>query len=192
MKRNFINHRLLAAITLVLCGLALTPAAFAGSDMGQSPVGSKQPTAKQAALVDTLMSAAPKSVAKHATILSRTGKVLKKGDSEWVCRFAGPADDTPTCLDKQFRAYLKARSQGKTPHVERVGLAYMLQGMTMGTGMHMPPHVMLIVPNLSSLKSFPTTPQSGTPWVMKADTPYAHLIIPMSGKTMGGKMMGSH
>lgn len=186
MQAHTIKHRLPAAITLVLYGLAVAPAAFAGSDMGQSSAGNKPQTDTQPTLVETLMSAAPESVAKHATVLSRTGKILKKGDSEWVCRFAGLTGDTPTCLDSQSRAYFKARSQGKTPQVDRVGLTYMLDGMTMGTGMHMPPHVMLIVPNLSSLKSFPTTPQSGMPWVMKANTPYAHLIIPMDGKTMEG------
>ncbi|MDA3920132.1 MAG: hypothetical protein PF501_05560 [Salinisphaera sp.] len=179
MQAHTIKHRLPAAIALVLCVLAIAPAAFAGSDMGQPSADNKPPT-----VVETLMSAAPESVAKHATVLSRTGKILKKGDSEWVCRFAGLTGDTPTCLDSQSRAYFKARSQGKTPQVDRVGLTYMLDGMTMGTGMHMPPHVMLIVPDLSSLKSFPTTPQSGMPWVMKANTPYAHLIIPMGGKTM--------
>jgi len=176
MQAHTIKHRLPAAIALVLWGLAVAPTAFAGSDMSQSSADNKPQT-----VVDTLMSAAPESVAKHATVLSRTGKILKKGDSEWVCRFAGLTGDTPTCLDSQSRAYFKARSQGKTPQVERIGITYMLHGMTMGTGMHMPPHVMLIVPNLSSLASFPTTPESGMPWVMKANTPYAHLIIPMDG-----------
>lgn len=186
MKRYVIKHRLPAAIALVLYGLAFAPAAFAGSDMGQPSADTKPPMDEQATLVDTLMSAAPESVAKHATVLSRTGKILKKGDSEWVCRLAGLTGNTPTCLDSQSRAYFKARSQGKTPQVERIGITYMLHGMTTDTGMQMPPHAMLIVPNLSSLESFPTTPQSGMPWVMKANTPYAHLIIPMGGNTMAG------
>ncbi|MDA3876465.1 MAG: hypothetical protein PF483_05200, partial [Halothiobacillus sp.] len=104
MQAHIIKHRLPAAIALVLCGLAVAPAAFAGSDMSQSSADNKPQT-----VVETLMSAAPESVAKHATVLSRTGKILKKGDSEWVCRFAGLTGDTPTCLDSQSRAYFKAR-----------------------------------------------------------------------------------
>ncbi len=118
-------------------------------------------------------------------MLSRAGKVLQQGSGEWVCRFAGLTGDTPTCLDSQSRAYFKARFQGKTPQVERIGLTYMLHGMTTDTGMQMPPHVMVIVPDPTDLKQFPTAPQSGAPWVMKANTPYAHLIIPVGGQSMG-------
>jgi hypothetical protein len=184
MKHNIVNQSLSVAAVAIFLGLGLVASALANQNEVDQP--KKKPQAdSDEAIIQTLLSAGPESVTKHATVLSRAGKVLQQGNGEWVCRFAGLTGDTPTCLDSQSRAYFKARFQGKTPQVERIGLTYMLHGMTTDTGMQMPPHVMVIVPDPTDLKQFPTTPQSGAPWVMKANTPYAHLIIPVGGQSMG-------
>ncbi len=178
-ERNTINAAVVAAILTILGGLIGVPTAIAGQNQGEQN-GTKQQTQTDATLIQQIRSAAPASIVRQATVISPQGKVLKKGAGEWVCRLAGPNSKAPACLDAQFRAYLKARSQGKTPHLKRVGVAYMLHGMTTA-GMRMPPHIMLVVPNRAAFKGYPTEPQGGMPWVMKAGTPYAHLILPVGG-----------
>jgi len=41
------------------------------------------------------------------------------------------------------------------------------------------PHVMIIVPDASSLDDLPSDPNSGGPWVMFQGTPYAHIMMPV-------------
>lgn len=41
------------------------------------------------------------------------------------------------------------------------------------------PHVGILVPDKTMLEGLPTNPDSGSPWVMWRDTPYAHIMIPM-------------
>ncbi len=75
-----------------------------------------------------------------------------------------------------------------------VGIAYMLQGDTpvsntdpYATGPTGPndwvedpgPHLMLVVPDRKMLKHIPTDHQNGGPWIMWADTPYAHVMVPL-------------
>ncbi|MES1945150.1 hypothetical protein PC39_13572 [Salinisphaera sp. PC39] len=180
MKRNKTNAAVLAAILTILGGLIGVPATLAGPNQdGQN--GSKQQTQKDAALIEQIRTAGPASIVRQATVISPQGKVLQKGAGEWVCRIAGPNGRTPACLDTQFRAYLKARAQGKKPHVERVGVAYMLHGMTTAD-MRMGPHIMLVAPNPADFKGYPTEPRGEMPWVMKAGTPYAHLMLPVGEK----------
>jgi hypothetical protein len=75
-----------------------------------------------------------------------------------------------------------------------VGIAYMLQGdrsvsntdpyateptagedWVEGLGAH----IMVLVPDVSAMKNVPTDSKNGGPWVMWADTPYVHLMIPI-------------
>src|SRR5437016_5067683 len=44
-----------------------------------------------------------------------------------------------------------------------------------------PPHIMMLYQDLQMLDAFPTDPKSGGPWVMWKGTPYAHLMVPVSG-----------
>jgi len=40
-------------------------------------------------------------------------------------------------------------------------------------------HIMVLVPNVETFKNVSTDSKNGGPWVMWADTPYAHLMIPI-------------
>ncbi|WP_300381285.1 hypothetical protein [Henriciella sp.] len=167
MKMRLSSSKLMKSMVVPLCGFLLSQTATAepNNDTGQESVAD-------------ILAAAPESVARQATVISRDGKVLRKGEGEWVCRIAGPSGNDPVCTDSEFRAYLDARTKGKLPTIERIGLAYMLQGMSWD-GMYIPPHGMLIVPDNAYFQGFPTVPSGGTPWVMMAETPYAHLVVPM-------------
>jgi hypothetical protein len=183
MKLKLMNASVVVAVLTTLGGLIFVPAAVAavaGQDKAEPDPVSDSAQA-EATRIQQIRTAAPASIVQQATIISPKGEVLQKGAGEWVCRIAGQNGKTPACLDSQFRAYLKARLQGKKPHVERLGVAYMFHGMTTGSGMFIPPHIMLVVPDPTHLKGHPTEPQTGTPWVMKADTPYAHLMLPVGG-----------
>lgn len=59
--------------------------------------------------------------------------------------------------------------------------------MTTSSGVRVPPHVMLFVPDETALKGFPSSARTGTPWTMMANTVYDHLIIPTGTNTRGDR-----
>ena len=48
-----------------------------------------------------------------------------------------------------------------------------------------PPHLMIAVPDPKSLAGLPTNPSNGGPYVMWANTPYAHVMVPTTAPTTG-------
>lgn len=42
-------------------------------------------------------------------------------------------------------------------------------------------HIMVLVSDNTLLAGLPMSPQQGGPWVRWAETPYAHLVIPVDG-----------
>jgi len=40
-------------------------------------------------------------------------------------------------------------------------------------------HIMVLLPDVAALKNVSTNSKNGGPWVMWADTPYAHVMIPI-------------
>lgn len=42
------------------------------------------------------------------------------------------------------------------------------------------PHLMVIVPDKALLEGIPTDPRAGGPYVMWKDTPFAHVMIPVT------------
>ena len=79
------------------------------------------------------------------------------------------------------------------PTFQRAAVAYMLQGDAGASNIDpyatgptsdndwvmTGPHVMVIVPDPSSLDGMPTDAKSGGPWVMWKGTPYAHIMVPL-------------
>jgi hypothetical protein len=43
---------------------------------------------------------------------------------------------------------------------------------------HSGPHLMVLVPDTSTLEGLSTEPNNGGPWVMWKGTPYAHVMVP--------------
>ncbi len=82
------------------------------------------------------MSAAPRAIAKNATIVDQPGKeggempVLRKGMNDWTCMPddpSTPAND-PMCLDKNAVDWAKAWKSHTEPKLSGAGMGYMLQG----------------------------------------------------------------
>ncbi len=82
------------------------------------------------------MSAAPRAIAKNATIVDQSGKeggempVLRKGMNDWTCMPddpSTPAND-PMCLDKNAVDWAKAWKSHTEPKLSGARMGYMLQG----------------------------------------------------------------
>jgi hypothetical protein len=143
----------------------------------------------------------PASVAANATVLewpagpSGTFTELRAGSNGWYCLPdlpLTPNDDDPMCVDQVWLDFLKAMMAGKKPEPKGVGVGYMTHGGAYSSNTdpnatkatsdndwgYDPPHIMIISPDVSALKAYPTT-RKGGPWVMFPGTPYAHLMVPV-------------
>jgi hypothetical protein len=149
-------------------------------------------------LIDSAESAAPASISANATIMNWNLEVVREGSNDWTCL---PDRDTPGidpwCVNEPSLNLLRAYVSKQEPTYTQFGVAYMLQGDTPvsnsdpyaaeQTGPEdwvtdLGPHLMLLLPDQSLLKAFPTDHLSGGPWVMWPDTPYAHLMVPLENR----------
>ncbi len=147
------------------------------------------------------MSAAPPAVSGDATVVDSDGTVLKKGGNGWTCMpDTMPGDKAPMCNDETWMKMMMAvGSQGEF-QTDRIGISYMLNGEPSGAGVsnsspyhpdprnaedyvETGPHLMIVVPK-EMLEGLTRDPGTGGPYVMWGDTPYAHIMIPVS---MDGK-----
>lgn len=152
------------------------------------------------------MSAGPKSISSHATIMDWGPNMmapptqLRAGTNGWVCfpnspeESAGALGNDPMCLDQQWQTWFKAMQAQQTPKLTATGVAYMLQGdrgvsnsdpmatapTATNNWVKTPAHVMLAFADPQALDAYPTDPMNGGPWVMWKGTPYAHLMVPVS------------
>jgi len=148
------------------------------------------------AAIASAESAGPASISKNATIKDWNMKVLRKGTNEWTCLPDNPGTPgtDPWCVNDPWLNFLDALTKKKNPAYTKVGIAYMLQGDTAVSNTDpyatqpkpgddwvegMKAHVMILLPDRTQLKSFPTNSKTGGPWVMWPDTPYAHLMLPI-------------
>lgn len=140
-------------------------------------------------------SAAPASIAENATVADFDGTVLRAGSNGWVCMPDNPKtpNNAPMCLDAPWREFMEAYMSRRAPSFTGIGFGYMLQEdfpvsnvdpfataptATNSWVVNGGPHIMMILSDTSLLKSLPTDPDNGGPWVMWAGTPYAHVMIP--------------
>jgi len=100
------------------------------------------------------------------------------------------------CLDEPWLAWATAWVGHTTPEINKLGMAYMLAGSKDASNTDpfatepaegedwiiTGPHVMIIVPDPSSLDDLPSDPNSGGPYVMFQGTPYAHIMMPVGSK----------
>jgi hypothetical protein len=174
--------------------------------LGAEQAGKSAGTASRGvqAKIRQALSAAPTDVAKGATVMDwpdKEGgpmKTLRAGTNGWMCMPSSPqavagALQDPMCFDKTWSAWAEAYMSKKDPQVKTVGIAYMLHGDAGASNTDpfaskptadnqwvvSPPHVMVLLPDVSLLDAFPTDPHSGGPWVMWKGTKYAHLMVPM-------------
>jgi len=146
------------------------------------------------AKIQRAMAAAPKSLSQNATIMSE-GKVLKQGSNGWICMpDTMPGDKAPMCNDAQWMQMMAAVGAKAEFKANGIGISYMLKG-DIGSGVsnstpyhpdhknaadytETGPHLMIIVPK-EMLKGISRDPNSGGPYVMWGDTPYAHIMVPV-------------
>lgn len=145
-----------------------------------------------------VMTAAPASVVKGATIVEMqkdgTMRTVQTGSNGFTCMVAGATD--PMCADNNAMQWAHAWMTHSTPP-DSVGFVYMLAGdngasntdpyaTAPADGNHWVktgPHVMIVGPSAKTM-GYPITadPDPTKPYVMWSGTPYAHVMIPVSGQ----------
>jgi hypothetical protein len=147
-------------------------------------------------LIKQAMSAAPASISAEATIMDSDGTILREGSNGWTCMpHTMPGDNAPMCNDALWMKMMQAVGSKAPFEADGIGISYMLQGdygagVSNATPYHPDPknaddytetgpHLMIVVPK-AMLKGMTTDPSSGGPYVMWGDTPYAHIMVPVS------------
>ena len=160
------------------------------------PAAAQTPPMSDADYLAKVTTAAPAGLVKGATILQMQAdgsmKTLQTGSNGFTCMLAPPAGD-PMCADANAMAWVKALMT-KTAPPNLVGFVYMLAGDN-GASNTDPyasaktadnnwivtgSHVMIVGPAVKSM-GYPMGPAADAtrPYVMWADTPYVHLMIPV-------------
>jgi hypothetical protein len=147
------------------------------------------------------LSAGPRSIRDGATVLDWPADmnspfpVLRQGSNNWTCFPDDPHSPgkDPICADQQSLLWFQAYMTGATPHITQPGVAYMLRGGSeasntdpfateppAGQGwMNSPPHIMIFPVGALDTSIYGTDMDAGGPWVMWANTPFQHLMIPV-------------
>lgn len=142
--------------------------------------------------------AAPPSITANATIMDRDGTVIREGSNGWMCMpNTMPDDDAPMCNDAVWMKLLQAVGSKSDFQTDRIGISYMLHG-DIGAGVsnsdpyhpnpkeaddyvETGPHLMIVVPK-HMIEGITTDFTKGGPYVMWKDTPYAHIMVPVSNE----------
>ena len=152
-------------------------------------------------LIGSAMKAAPKKIAEHATIVAPDAKggmrVLRKGTNAFTCMPDNPETPglDPMCWDKNSGEWIDAYMKHQTPPVGKVGLMYMVAGGTDASNtdpfatkptasnhwIKTGPHIMIVGADASFYDTYPkgADPDTSSPYVMWAGTPYQHLMAPI-------------
>jgi hypothetical protein len=152
-------------------------------------------TASVDSRIRSAQSAAPASVADHATVADFDGTILREGANGWVCMPDMPdvPNNSPMCLDATWREVIDAWQNRREPRFTGIGISYMLQGdmpvsntdpfaegpSTENQWIQLgEPHIMVVVSDHGMLEGMSVEPANGGPWVMWKGTPYAHIMVP--------------
>ena len=167
--------------------LIATPAALRAQGMGAM---------SDSDYMAKVMASAPAGVVKGATVVQMnkdgTMRTLQTGTNGFTCMMIDTG--TAGCADQNAMAWMKALMSHSAPP-SSVGFMYMLGGDA-GASNTDPyaatktdtnhwvvtgPHVMILGPSVKMM-GYPMTADADPtkPYVMWADTPYAHLMIPVT------------
>ncbi len=137
-------------------------------------------------------SAAPAAISAAATIVIN-GQVVVEGSNRWTCMLLHGA---PMCNDAMWTKAMGAIATKSDFQPDRIGISYMLLGDPVGGGVsnsdpfHSDPrsaddyvetgaHLMIIVPK-KLMQGITDDPSGGGPYVMWDDTPYVHIMVPVT------------
>jgi hypothetical protein len=173
--------------------------AFTLSAYAADPSSAVAPTDAQ--LIASAMSAAPSKVGKAATIMAMDAdgkmRTLRKGSNGFTCMPDNPTTPgpDPMCMDKNAMEWVHALLSHATPPAGKVGLMYMIAGGTDASNtdpyaakpsasnhwIKTGPHVMIVGADASFYDGYPKSadPDTASPYVMWAGTPYQHLMAPV-------------
>jgi hypothetical protein len=187
----------LASVLSAAALASLTCAVRAGDAPAQSAT-SHVPT--DAELIASAESAAPASVAKHATVITMDAdgkmRTLRKGTNGFTCMPDNPETPgpDPMCMDPPAMEWLHAYLTHATPGA-KVGFMYMLAGGTDASNtdpyaskptatnhwIKTGPHVMVVGADAAFYDAYPKSadPDTSQPYVMWPGTPYQHLMAPV-------------
>lgn len=151
-------------------------------------------------IIKSAMTAAPPAITKNATVIaiSDDGKirVVRPGTNNFTCMADNPNSPgpDPMCGDQNAMEWAQAWIEKKEPPKDKIGFMYMLSGGVDASNtdpfaqkpeannnwVETGPHVM-IVGAKGMVEGYPRAPQPDTsqPYVMWADTPYEHLMLPV-------------
>jgi hypothetical protein len=174
----------------ILCG-SLVGVAFIGS------LGSvRAQQTSDSDYIGKIMPAAPAGVVQSATIVQMqkggSVRIVQTGTNGFTCMLLDPK--TPMCADKNATAWAQALMTHTAPP-NNVGFVYMLGGDDGASNVNpydtartatnhwvtTGPHVMIVGGAVETM-GYPMTADANTakPYVMWANTPYAHLMIPVT------------
>ena len=161
---------------------------------------SQQASADDGEIIANAQSAAPPAVGAGAAIYSfnadGTMRTLREGKNGFWCLPNDPntPGNDPMCGDANSMEWAMAWMSKKDPPKGKVGLIYMLSGGSdasntdpfataptesnnwVTTGRHI-----MIMNAMDLMAGYPTSAQPDTkqPYIMWANTPYAHLMVPV-------------
>jgi hypothetical protein len=192
------------AAIFCLSGLAWSadpPAAGAPAMHHAGAAGTAKATPTDDELIASAMKAAPKKVAENATIVAPDPKgamrTLRKGTNGFTCMPDNPETPgpDPMCWDKNAGDWIDAYLNHKTPAAGKLGLMYMLEGGTDASNtdpyagkptaanhwIKTGPHIMIVGADTGFYDTYPKSadPDTKSPYVMWAGTPYQHLMAPI-------------
>ena len=140
--------------------------------------GRKAPACHRRGKIADALRAGPTFITKDATLLdwpsSPNGeyRVLRKGTNEWTCLpgIPGYPHDEPGCFDRVYFQWMKDSMAGRTPHIDRIGIAYMCRGAVRqfhpgAAEFHVGPHLMIVTPHQDELQGFNRDGSTGMPYV---------------------------
>ena len=193
------RYALLAAagLSLALSACNQQRASVANDADGETPAAA--PAADHGDPIASAMSAGPESIGGKATIVQAQAdgsmKTLREGSNGWTCMPDSPTTPgpDPMCMDANAAKWAAAWMGKKEPPANTVGVMYMLEGGTDASNtdpyatrptaendwVNTGPHLM-IVGSKEVLAGYPSgeKPDTTSPYVMWAGTPYAHLMVP--------------
>jgi hypothetical protein len=180
----------------VAVSLALTNFVFAQEEKTSGKMPHHKAEMSDAAYTAQALSAAPKSIAKDATVVRMEEggnmRTLREGKNGFTCMVI--ATDK-MCNDANSMEFFGAMMKGETP-TDKVGVSYMLAG-DQGASNTDPkatkktadnhwvvtgPHIMVTGTASKSL-GYPETADAdpSKPYMMWAGTPYEHAMVPVGG-----------
>ena len=185
-----------ATLVVAVSLLAVTSAAAAQEKAAPMKSHMQKAEMSDAAYTAEALSAAPKSIAKDATVvrMDKDGKMrtLREGKNGFTCMVMAT---NKMCNDANSMEFFGAMMKGESP-TDKLGISYMLAGDE-GASNTDPkatkktadnhwvvtgPHIMVTGATSKSLGyTEAADPDPTQPYMMWAGTPYEHAMVPMAG-----------